>query len=546
MIGKISRYGSDAPGLVAYLLGPGKSNEHTNPRVIASTGAGELDGGLWYAGDETWMTQVGTLDSTDARELGRLIESDWREGRDRTMHRTPVLAGGEAATALLPGEADGSVRYVDEAYSATGRGAGPTSPDAPAFGSGPNRKHVLHISLSLRAGETPLSDEQWSRVATEYVRAMGIAGDAKEGADCRWVAVHHGVSAAGNDHIHIAASMVRSDGSWWNDRYSFKRSRMAVDEIERKYGLERLKDSSTQRGEHGYAPGAARRAGGVAAARVDPEVARLSRVVRASAAASSTEADWIKDLRRQGIRIRPRFAKGGRDEVIGYSVRLRQDDAVWYGGGRLGRDLRLGQLRAGWNDAAEARREALSLWTRQRGVAPKQWAQPDLEHWNQAQQRVASLAAKLEATSSTDATAWGQAARDTSALWGAYAMGQRGSHAQQAATVARETARAAMRADYQAGPVADETRGAARFLSIVARTTSSSPTRSSLGVLEQLLRASRAIERAQREREELRRAQRLHGALVPAEEHARTTARRPTGRARTATPRHMPQRNERG
>ena len=28
----------------------------------------------------------------------------------------------------------------------------------------------------------------------------------------RWVAVHHGKSTAGNDHIHLVANLVREDG----------------------------------------------------------------------------------------------------------------------------------------------------------------------------------------------------------------------------------------------------------------------------------------------------------------------------------------------
>ena len=32
-------------------------------------------------------------------------------------------------------------------------------------------------------------------------------------ADCRWVAVRHGLSKAGNDHIHIAVNLVREDGA---------------------------------------------------------------------------------------------------------------------------------------------------------------------------------------------------------------------------------------------------------------------------------------------------------------------------------------------
>ena len=59
MIAKITR-GNDLPGLVRYLLGPGRANEHTNQRVIASCDTVDVRLGV-------------TLDRTEVATLGRRL-----------------------------------------------------------------------------------------------------------------------------------------------------------------------------------------------------------------------------------------------------------------------------------------------------------------------------------------------------------------------------------------------------------------------------------------------------------------------------------------
>lgn len=56
------------------------------------------------------------------------------------------------------------------------------------------KSDVWHCSLSLRAEEGQLTDEQWGRIATDFVDRMGFAGDSSGRADCQWIAVRHGVS----------------------------------------------------------------------------------------------------------------------------------------------------------------------------------------------------------------------------------------------------------------------------------------------------------------------------------------------------------------
>ena len=93
----------------------------------------------------------------------------------------------------------------------------------------------------------------------------------------------------------------------------------------------------------------------------------LERIVRACATASRNESEFIQRLRDEGIKCRVRFREGGTDVVVGYSVRLSGPadgprKTVWYGGGRLARDLTLPALRLGWGQTEEAQQGAVDEW----------------------------------------------------------------------------------------------------------------------------------------------------------------------------------------
>ncbi|KWX03227.1 hypothetical protein LI90_4278 [Carbonactinospora thermoautotrophica] len=99
---------------------------------------------------------------------------------------------------------------------------------------------VWHTSLSAApedcAAGRMLSDEEWQRVAEDYMRGMGLYGNADRGHDVPWVAIRHD-DGREKTHIHIVASRVRYDGrviDARNDRY---RSMAVCREIERRYGL---------------------------------------------------------------------------------------------------------------------------------------------------------------------------------------------------------------------------------------------------------------------------------------------------------------------
>ncbi|MEE3070650.1 MAG: hypothetical protein VX378_06070, partial [Pseudomonadota bacterium] len=59
-------------------------------------------------------------------------------------------------------------------------------------------KYIVHMSISLPAQDRELSDDEWSAIGDHWAKGMGFQV---------YLTVCHG------DHIHIAASRVRLDGS---------------------------------------------------------------------------------------------------------------------------------------------------------------------------------------------------------------------------------------------------------------------------------------------------------------------------------------------
>lgn len=273
--------------------------------------------------------------------------------------------------------------------------------------------HVWHCSVSLPREDGKLSDDQWARIAHRVVDHMGFSpapgpdGDLLAGrAGCRWLAVRHGLSAGGNDHIHIALSLVREDGTIANDWRSYKRVQAVCRELEDELGLTIVAGRRRDHGRAGHLP-AASRADREITARTDgpdepPLRERLEHHVRAAAAASANEAEFVTRLREAGLLLRPRRGRGrdGQTTVTGYSVTgysVAEDPArggrtaphrdtgqpgpIWFGGGKLAADLTLPKLRATWTPADHApahgrtaRRDAVAAWllagqTRQSGPA---------------------------------------------------------------------------------------------------------------------------------------------------------------------------------
>jgi hypothetical protein len=316
VIAQISR-GDTMPDLVSYLFGPGRCNEHVNQHLVA----GCADA-VFTAGSALWQEEPGTVRKVpkQARELGWQLEYP----KSRWQSEVP-------------------------------------------------RGHVWHCSLSLRPGEGPLTDAQWTHAAHALVDALGFSSTGGK-APCRWVAVRHGPSGDGNDHIHIAVSLVREDGtkaSTWND---YRKAGQVCGQLENRFGLRHVPGRTV----HRSVPEPSRADREISAARGDPEPlrVRLERTVRACAAAARSEARFIALARVNGLLIRPRYTDApGTRTVTGYAVALKDGrqaysrktgitGPVWFGGGKLATDLSLPALRRRWEtpgqNPATARAEALA------------------------------------------------------------------------------------------------------------------------------------------------------------------------------------------
>ncbi|MFG2601458.1 relaxase/mobilization nuclease domain-containing protein [Streptomyces sp. NPDC048462] len=120
--------GSDSRGLIAYLFGPGRRDEHTNPHIVAA-----------------W-NMAGAPDP----------------GRD------PAATYSQLA------------RRLDHHVDLRTRELGGKKPP----------QHVWHCPVRTAPGDRYLTDTEWAEVARRVVHATGIAPDGDERA-CRWIAVRH-------------------------------------------------------------------------------------------------------------------------------------------------------------------------------------------------------------------------------------------------------------------------------------------------------------------------------------------------------------------
>jgi hypothetical protein len=248
---------------------------------------------------------------------------------------------------------------VELSQTAAARLAGELEMPTRVRGAGPKAGAVWHCSLSLPAEDGLFTDEQWAKVAHDFLDKMGWSPEASGRAPMPWVAVHHGQSAAGNDHIHLVVSMVRDDGTFVNAHNDQIRAQRACRDLEAELGVRRVEGRVLGLGEPGLKPGEVAIAGRTGR---EPSRRTLERQVRAAATGAATEAEFVEAVRVAGLRIAPYFAAGRGDVIAGYKVGLRGDGERMFGGGHLSRDLTLPRLRARWADTPEAHLAAAQAW----------------------------------------------------------------------------------------------------------------------------------------------------------------------------------------
>jgi hypothetical protein len=428
VIPKISKAAVPGPTL-RYLVGPGRANEHTFPHLVAGPEA-------LLAGYEG-----GELSREQADEVAAWLDAPRRRfGVSVTAPRTVQDAGtGERVEV------------------------------------GRREENVWHCSLAIAAAEGELGDERWRQVADEFADAMGLTA-ASGKAPVRWVAVHHGRSANGNDHVHLVASMVREDGSRWDGRYrDFVRAQAVCRGLEERHGLARLTGPAIGACERGSTRAELDRAQRSGAVLTAPQ--ELGQRVRAAALAATSEAEWVRRVRAEGIVIKPRYAKDITDVVVGYRVALpaarNGGEWSWYGGGTLGRDLSLPRLRETWPAPDdEARAAAVGEWKAAhagKAVATRGGREtrgPTADAHATATGRLAAWNDRIAQLPLSDEAAWAEAARQVAGAVAAWARHDP-EHGPELARAARALARSAQtrRPGSAGAPQADSARAAALLLS---------------------------------------------------------------------------------
>ena len=284
-----------------------------------------------------------------------------------------------------------------------------------ASGTNPKGGHILHVSLSLPPGDDQLSDDQWAQIAHKAVEAIGLEGEGVQPA--AWVAIGHGDSANGNQHMHIAASLVRVDGSrvnTWQSKHTL--SRLCA-EIETDYGLTVI-EGRAGKGMPGLSRAELERSAREQLA--EPPRITLARRVREASVASKDEAEFVRRLRGSGVLLQPRFETGGKEAVVGYSVALRTVDGtppIWFGGGKLARDLTLPNLRQFWEVSVAARNAAVTEWSATKAVSPGREAILGIpDDWRRAVGAIERAVDKLKQVPTSDLAAWRGASREAAGL----------------------------------------------------------------------------------------------------------------------------------
>lgn len=378
MIPNITR-GSRMAGLMVYLASTDTDktkNAHSDPHLVA----GDAAIMAWY--------DDGVLDHDDAIAIAKHLD------RPRKMFGV-------------------SVRVKDFVWDAAKK---------KRVHVGYKDASVWHCSLSLRAEEGALTDQQWGDIANDFVDAMGFTA-ASGKAQCRWAAINHGTSENGNHHIHIAVSLVREDGTKASTHGDYKRAQQTCRELEVRYGLEQLSSVHATRGYD--------RAEKATAARDQREMHRasLARKVRASASASATEGEFVRRARDTGMLLRPRYAKNTTDVIVGYSVAERPklgERPIWFGGGTLASDLKLGALREAWMDSPHAATEAAAEWNaaaRNKRTVTRtgpEKATPSPQVWVEYTRNATALAEQLRSIPLDDHATWAKAAREVSGAFAAW------------------------------------------------------------------------------------------------------------------------------
>ncbi|WP_425394183.1 hypothetical protein [Actinomadura oligospora] len=151
-----------------------------------------------------------------------------------------------------------------------------------------------------------MTDAQWARIADQMMDRLGLAPEGDPNG-VRWIAVRHA-----DDHIHVAATLARTDGirpNIWQNGYLIRDAcRAAEDEL----GLRRTAPAdwtAVRRPTRGEMQ-KTRHLGLAGGSR-----STLRRHVQDAAATARTEAEFFERLREAGVLVRHRYSQDHPDQA---------------------------------------------------------------------------------------------------------------------------------------------------------------------------------------------------------------------------------------
>ena len=390
MIGKVIR-GANVRRLLYYLYGPGKANEHTDPRLVAGFGdpaeleperhrgtyrdfrrlSGLLNQPLAALNGDNYAQPVWHCALRAAPEDRRLSDAEWARIAAHVMDRTGLAPEGDdlAVRWVAVRHADDHIHLVAtlarqdrhrpdlwNSYRKLRRACRDTEEwfglrsTAPADCTAARRATRGESEQAVRRGwDEPPRDRLRREVCTaaagarteaEFFTHLTQAG----------VLVHHRYSPSSPREMTGYAVGLLDHADKGGKTIWYGGGTLAAD-----LTLPKLRSR--------WGDPAARDPLAAAAGLPGPAVrAVLRATVTQAAAQASGEAELFARLRAAGVLVRERFSQINPGELTGYAVTLPSCTAAdgtlrWYGGGRLHDSLTLPRLRAGWTHGGQGAAE---------------------------------------------------------------------------------------------------------------------------------------------------------------------------------------------
>jgi hypothetical protein len=291
VIGHVADPGKDVAGLLYYLYGDGRRDEHVNPHLVAGwEDPATLEPPASQLGNDGWQQR-------DFRRLVGLLEQ-------------PVAA-------IRP--------FAPELY-------------------------VWHCVLRAAPDDPDLGDRAWCEICARVMDHTGLSPRGREQRGVRWVALHHG-----DNHVHIVATLARQDARRASVNNLYWRIGEALTAIEKEYGLRALvRDRTADKAPTQAEMARAQRAGRSETARASlRRIVQAAAVAARTDAEFLAAVEARGGLARPYPRhssIQPGEITGYSVGLPGDTTADGQGGRrqVWYGGSKLASDLTLPRLRKRW------------------------------------------------------------------------------------------------------------------------------------------------------------------------------------------------------